>query len=51
MLCSNCGSKNIQTRKNFSHGSGSKAKKSYLCKDCGSSSVVEEPFRRFNKRR
>ncbi len=48
--CANCNSKNIQKRKNFSHGKGSKAKTSQTCKDCGSSTIIEEPVRKFRRR-
>ena len=47
--CNQCESENIQTRKNFSHGSGSKAKKSYQCKDCGSSDVKIPQTGRFRR--
>ncbi len=46
LKCLNCNSTNIKKRKNFSHGSGSKGKNSYVCKDCNSSSVEIESNRR-----
>lgn len=48
--CAECGSENIKKRKNFSHGNTSKAKTSYLCKDCGSSKMTM-PQARFARRR
>ncbi len=44
-MCANCNSKNLTKRKNFSHGSKSKSKTSYSCKDCGSSKVTQERSR------
>ncbi len=50
MHCTNCNSHNIKSRKNFSHGTGSKAKTTYVCKDCGSTSVAQEQKRFFRRR-
>lgn len=37
--CNKCGSTNLKTRKNFTHGSSSKAKTSYICNDCNSTDI------------
>lgn len=50
MHCNNCNSNNIKTRKNYSHGSGSKGKKVHTCKDCGSSNIAQEQKRNFRRR-
>lgn len=49
MICKDCGSKEITSRKNFTHGSKSKGKTTYRCNKC-SSSKVEMP-RIFKNRR
>jgi len=51
MICKNCNSKNIKARKNFSHGKSSGSKKSYSCKDCGSSNVEMPRVNNFRRRR
>lgn len=38
--CLDCESAEVKKRKNLSHGSGSKARCSYVCKKCGSSRVA-----------
>ena len=42
MFCKDCKGKNIKTRKNYTHGSSSKVKKTFVCVDCNSSNVETE---------
>jgi hypothetical protein len=55
MQCKNCKSKNIKTRKNYSHGKQSKATYTKVCKDCYSTNIEvtekNNQNQRFKKRR
>ena len=51
MHCGNCNSRNIKTRKNVSHGSGSKKRVSYSCIDCSSTNIIQEVVRKGFKKR
>ncbi|MBU4352857.1 MAG: hypothetical protein KJ939_07315 [Nanoarchaeota archaeon] len=39
MICKDCKSTAVKTRRNYSHGSKSKAKISLVCKKCGSTNI------------
>jgi RNase P subunit RPR2 len=49
MICKNCKSTKIKSRRNYPHGAKSKAIVSSICKACGSSNIDSKPV--FNKRR
>ncbi|MBI2045058.1 hypothetical protein HYT23_03295 [Candidatus Pacearchaeota archaeon] len=49
-FCKNCKSKKIRIKRNYSHGSKSKAIISHSCRECNSRNIGEE-FNRFNRKR
>jgi RNase P subunit RPR2 len=49
MICKNCKSSKIKSRRNYPHGSKSSAIVSLSCKMCGSTDIDSKPA--FNKRR
>ncbi len=51
MHCGNCNGHNIKTRKNVSHGTGSKKRVSYSCLDCSSTNIIQEVAKKFARRR
>lgn len=50
MNCKSCNSKNIKTRKNYSHGKSSGGKITRTCKDCGSSDIEMPRVNNFRRR-
>ncbi|MBT7902912.1 hypothetical protein HN587_03540 [Candidatus Woesearchaeota archaeon] len=49
-ICKSCKGTDIKSRKNYSHGSKSKAMITYTCKKCGSNNIETKEDPR-NKRR
>jgi len=50
MICKNCNSRSIKTRRNYPHGKKSSAVVSKICKSCGSNNIKEEN-QRYRKKR
>ncbi len=50
MICKDCKSTKIKSRKNYPHGSKSSPTVSSTCKNCGSSNIDKKPQRRFGRK-
>lgn len=51
MRCAKCNNSKIKTRKNYSHGTKSKATITSMCMKCGSTEMAVEDTRRWGRRR
>ncbi|MBW2972688.1 hypothetical protein KY359_06645 [Candidatus Woesearchaeota archaeon] len=52
MKCAKCNNSRIKTRKNYSHGTKSKARVTHFCMECGSTEMaVEQTWKRGFRRR
>ena len=49
--CNSCGSSQVATKKNYTHGKGSKSVSTHKCSKCSSTDIDIQEQRRFFKKR